>query len=669
MDSLLVFGGLFAAVLTPFNVESYTFLKPDPTGPSLAVLLQISAQLNSFSVNTPFVNSTAPYLPLANIELPFYPSDSVIMINKLWFSSLICTLASSSIALFVKQWLYELSRGLFGSNSRSMARRRQYRYNGLKKWHLETIFLIPFIFLQAALILFLSGLLVLLWTLDRGVATVAAILAGILFLFLIAMTVLPVFSTSGYTMVPFLTPSLIAGWILRGISDAILRFLQSHAITDQVTLESRDRTLFFYKLLRSWSDCFPTWSDREGPIVRARGTLDCSTAVMAFTSTLDEEHLKHLPVVIQDIPAAELGLAFDEIVAACYREEPNTMGPSLRRERVLLFLERSLIRALGCLLTDPHIRIGNAISPAARRHRIAPICISLLSRLTIMEFTDKNGVIEVLGPAFDLQSPEVTQLAYSILLDVLDLWDTGARLSYTSIRYALSSLESDLGLHQDILTMHPRRVKAAMSARSAPSGFPGVTEALKHGPETMNYNVAITRQLRTVRGVILCALEALSTTTPLSLKEVRIVCDHTKRLLSLFGKNWSSISSEEWKSLLSPAPKSDDEKQRNFLPLSLHQYLWPPLFDLLENPRSYIVLPDEMMDALKIALENLDLKSWEDPQPPFGRADLRPDVVESSKSSISSTDSPRYLYHLAHFKVRSIETALKKLSHEFEVRN
>ncbi|EJF59729.1 hypothetical protein DICSQDRAFT_23130, partial [Dichomitus squalens LYAD-421 SS1] len=47
MDNLLVFAGLISAVLTPFNVEVYTLLQSPPTDPSLAILQQISMQLNS----------------------------------------------------------------------------------------------------------------------------------------------------------------------------------------------------------------------------------------------------------------------------------------------------------------------------------------------------------------------------------------------------------------------------------------------------------------------------------------------------------------------------------------------------------------------------------------------------------------------------------------------
>ncbi|TBU59460.1 hypothetical protein BD310DRAFT_791839, partial [Dichomitus squalens] len=185
--------GLFSAVLTAFNVQSYQTLQPASADSSTAVLQQIlSAQLSSFSVNLPSVNSTHIPRPLNEIKPSFNAPLSAIWINALWFSSLICSLASASIALIVKQWLHELTLGLSGT-TRESARRRQYRHNTLVKWRVEAIVRTPSILLQIALVLFLSGLIILLWTLDTTVAVVGTILVSALSLFMVIVTVLPAF--------------------------------------------------------------------------------------------------------------------------------------------------------------------------------------------------------------------------------------------------------------------------------------------------------------------------------------------------------------------------------------------------------------------------------------------------------------------------------------------
>ncbi|EIW52744.1 uncharacterized protein TRAVEDRAFT_79847, partial [Trametes versicolor FP-101664 SS1] len=143
IDTYLVFAGLFSAILTAFNVQSYPLLQP-PTADPIAVLQQISLQLQSFSINPPFVNSTAsPAVPSQANAVAAVPR-SVIWLNILWFSGLITSLTSALLGILVKQWLNEyVSLGLSGT-SREAARRRQYRLNNLVKWHVgDIVILIP----------------------------------------------------------------------------------------------------------------------------------------------------------------------------------------------------------------------------------------------------------------------------------------------------------------------------------------------------------------------------------------------------------------------------------------------------------------------------------------------------------------------------------------------
>ncbi|EJF60966.1 hypothetical protein BD309DRAFT_832166, partial [Dichomitus squalens] len=104
IDTLLVYAGLFSAILTAFNVQSYLLLQPPATpDPTLAVLQQISLQLNSFSVNPPFVNSTQHAIIPSIPPTPEAESWAVAL-NTLWFSALICSLASASCGILIKQW-------------------------------------------------------------------------------------------------------------------------------------------------------------------------------------------------------------------------------------------------------------------------------------------------------------------------------------------------------------------------------------------------------------------------------------------------------------------------------------------------------------------------------------------------------------------------------------
>ncbi|KAL1942594.1 hypothetical protein VTO73DRAFT_6196 [Trametes versicolor] len=206
IDTYLVFAGLFSAVLTTFNVQSYLLLQPATPDPSIAVLQQISSQLASFSIHPPFVNSTQPSSTTrANANTPPPVPRWAVWLNALWFSGLILSLSSASVGIMVKQWLNEYSSGVSGT-SRPVARVRQYRLNNLRTWRVEDIIGAIPILLQLALALFLSGMLILLWTLHDTVAAIASTLVSLLAVFTVVTTLLPLVNPK----CSYLTPQIRA---------------------------------------------------------------------------------------------------------------------------------------------------------------------------------------------------------------------------------------------------------------------------------------------------------------------------------------------------------------------------------------------------------------------------------------------------------------------------
>ncbi|OJT08325.1 hypothetical protein TRAPUB_777 [Trametes pubescens] len=191
IDTLLVYAGLFSAVLTAFNVESYSLLQQNPTDTTNALLAQLSAQINSFTINSSFANSTLIVNPSPS---SFQAARSYVWINALWFSSLICSLSAASIGMMVKQWLHENALGLAGT-SRQTIRLRQYRYDALVKWHVGTIVAVLPLLLLFASAFFFAGLLILLWTLHHGVAAVASALVATLVVFAVTTILAPAFSS------------------------------------------------------------------------------------------------------------------------------------------------------------------------------------------------------------------------------------------------------------------------------------------------------------------------------------------------------------------------------------------------------------------------------------------------------------------------------------------
>jgi len=151
IDTLLVFAGLFSAALTAFNVELYPTLNPGGAK----------------------------------------PSSSAVWINALWFSSLILSLSSASIGIIVRQWLQHFISPTSPDPRRS-AEMHHIRYDlGLVRWKVPEILNFLPLLLLTALVLFLVGLAILLWTLNRAVAILCTTLIAGLFTFFFVTTIAP----------------------------------------------------------------------------------------------------------------------------------------------------------------------------------------------------------------------------------------------------------------------------------------------------------------------------------------------------------------------------------------------------------------------------------------------------------------------------------------------
>ncbi|KAJ3532762.1 hypothetical protein NM688_g7377 [Phlebia brevispora] len=151
VDTLLVFAGLYSAVLTAFLIESYQMLQEDPQQTVIQLLRQISQQTAGSSGAVSSLNAT---LPSAS---SFHPSTSNICSNVCWFASLILSLSAASYSILVKQWLREYL-SIDSTVPQECIRIRHFRYHGLEKWRLfEIAAMLPLI-LQLSLALFFVGL-------------------------------------------------------------------------------------------------------------------------------------------------------------------------------------------------------------------------------------------------------------------------------------------------------------------------------------------------------------------------------------------------------------------------------------------------------------------------------------------------------------------------------
>ncbi|KAK7688912.1 hypothetical protein QCA50_007603 [Cerrena zonata] len=266
IDTLLVFAGLFSAVLTAFVVESYTTLQEDPTDASAQMLVLISLQLQALTASTNVSNEIISSFTPA----PFRPSSSALWINGFWFSSLVCSLITASFGILVKQWLREYM--MHDSLSpRAEFRVRNFRYTGLVQGGVfELAALLP-VLLQCSLLLFFIGLSRFLRDLSPGIGWVVTALIACWLLFFVVTTLAPICWSQCPYKTPILLRPLKAGrsglyigwnWIRSGATSIRKRFrragFSTHHFTrigilPQMTLQA------FRKLWESITGSFEWW--------------------------------------------------------------------------------------------------------------------------------------------------------------------------------------------------------------------------------------------------------------------------------------------------------------------------------------------------------------------------------------------------------------------------
>ncbi|KAK1230013.1 hypothetical protein PQX77_006914 [Marasmius sp. AFHP31] len=178
IDTLLVFAGLFSAVVTAFTIESYQWLSEDPSDQSVAILSHISAQLNDRNVSS----FDAPQ---------FTPDPSLVRINTFWFLSLILALVDALFGLMCKQWLREFRRPTNTRTPEQWLSLRCFKAESFERWHVPSFLAALPIILEVALFCFFAGLLELLWTKHKVPFAIAAAVIGSAVAFYIATTILP----------------------------------------------------------------------------------------------------------------------------------------------------------------------------------------------------------------------------------------------------------------------------------------------------------------------------------------------------------------------------------------------------------------------------------------------------------------------------------------------
>ncbi|KAJ7278695.1 hypothetical protein C8J57DRAFT_1573283, partial [Mycena rebaudengoi] len=183
MNGMLIFAGLFSAILTAFVIESYKNLSPDSGEATVALLGQISDQLAGKAGN-----GTLAVMPAS----PFVPDTTALICNALWFISLGLSLSSALIATLLEQWARDfLHRADLRSAPVIRARIFSYLYYGLKRFNMHTVVEVIPLLLHASLLFFFAGLILFLLPVNDIIMGISAALFGLVVVAYSVLTFLP----------------------------------------------------------------------------------------------------------------------------------------------------------------------------------------------------------------------------------------------------------------------------------------------------------------------------------------------------------------------------------------------------------------------------------------------------------------------------------------------
>ncbi|KAK0480458.1 hypothetical protein EDD18DRAFT_1322417 [Armillaria luteobubalina] len=147
LDVLLIFAGLFSAVVSTFVVQTSQNLQLDFGEVSASLLFELVSIQRAMADGAP-----ADLVPPSSLTpyTPFHPKTLDSWVNGLWFASLSISLSTALVAALAKQWIHQ-----YVSVSSGTPRDRN-----LLVWHLPTIIGLLPVLMHTALGLFLLGLVI-----------------------------------------------------------------------------------------------------------------------------------------------------------------------------------------------------------------------------------------------------------------------------------------------------------------------------------------------------------------------------------------------------------------------------------------------------------------------------------------------------------------------------
>lgn len=136
-----------------------------------------------------------------NPSTTFIPSRGSVWVNGLWLTSLVLSLSTALIAVFVKQWLHHYT-ALPSGTSRERSHTRQFRHAGFQKWQVFAIVGLLPVTMHAALAIFFLGLVNFLVPFQVSLSWIVGSITAFVYVAYMISVFLPIF----FCQCPYRTP-------------------------------------------------------------------------------------------------------------------------------------------------------------------------------------------------------------------------------------------------------------------------------------------------------------------------------------------------------------------------------------------------------------------------------------------------------------------------------
>ncbi|KAH9962491.1 hypothetical protein BGW80DRAFT_511664 [Lactifluus volemus] len=244
-DGVLIFAGLFSAAVAALAAVSIQDLRPNSQDTSAFYLKNILQLLADPNVSRASILATSIEPP------PFSPPTSAIWVNTLWFLSLVISLSCALLATSLQQWArrYVTNTQPPRFSPHRRARIRAFFRDGVEMLHLPLVVETLPTLLHVSLFLFLSGLLVFLFNINRTAFNAVVWWVGLLAILYGCITLMPIF----YHDSPYYGPLSLPAWSLyTGVSYGLLYVLSFNPFPDLFSSGTRDHFEISMETYRKW---------------------------------------------------------------------------------------------------------------------------------------------------------------------------------------------------------------------------------------------------------------------------------------------------------------------------------------------------------------------------------------------------------------------------------